>query len=154
MKPDVPATPFKVDDPTSTWTSSYDSPETPVGQLTSTIHSSAQEMANVASLTRRGHRSPSSTAGGTAHWDGSATAGQQIPTSLHQYKTQNVQQNMFQQQVNQVDLEQLLESLVKARVHSMRLRSFGNKPEATNKGCTITSKRGHNNCNRISKQLK
>ena len=117
MKPDVPATPFKVDDPTSTWTSSYDSPETPVGQLTSTIHSSAQEMANVASLTRRGHRSPSSTAGGTAHWDGSATAGQQIPTSLHQYKTQNVQQNMFQQQVNQVDpeqLEQFLESMVKA----------------------------------------
>ena len=87
MKRDVPATPFKVDCPTSTWTSSSDSPEIPVGQLTGTIQSSAQEMANVTSLTRRGQRSSSSTAGGAAHWDGSAPAGQQIPTSLHQYNT-------------------------------------------------------------------
>jgi hypothetical protein len=107
--------------PSSTWTSSSGSAEVPVEQLTSTIQSSAQEMANITSLTRRGQRSFSSSASGTAQWDGSATAGQQIPTSLHQYNTQNVQQNMFQQQVNQVDpeqLEKLLESLVKARVEN------------------------------------
>ena len=53
--------------------------------------------------------------------------GVQLPTGLHQYNTQHLQQNMVKQQVNQVDpeqLEQLLESLVKARVennyHQMR----------------------------------
>ena len=127
MKRDARATPFKINGPTSTWTSSSDSPENPVGQLTHATQSSAQEVAEMSSMTRRGQRSSSSTAGGAAHGDGSSTAGQQIPTGLHLYNTQNIQQNMYQQQVNQVEpeqLEQLLESLVKARVennyHQMR----------------------------------
>ena len=77
-------------------------------------------------LAKRGQRSSSSNAGRAAQQGGSTSAGQQIP-SLHQYNTQNVQQNLFQQQVNQVDpeqLEQLLYSLVRARVennyHRMR----------------------------------
>ena len=78
-------------------------------------------------LAKRGQRSSSSTAGGAAQQGGSASTGQQILPSLHQYNAQNVQQNLFQQQVNQVDpeqLEQLLDSLVRARVensyHQMR----------------------------------
>ena len=61
----------------------------------------------MSSMTRRGQRSPSSTAGGAAHVDGSSTARQQVPTGLHQYNTENIQQNMLQQQVHQVDPEQL-----------------------------------------------
>ena len=127
MKCDVPATPFKVDGPNSTWTSSSESPENPVGQLSTTIQASSQEMANMTTLAKRGQRSSSPTAGGAAQQGGSASTGQQILPSLHQYNTQNVQPNLFQQQVNQVDpeqLEQLLDSLVRARVensyHQMR----------------------------------
>ena len=121
MKRDVPATPFKVG-PNSTWTS----PENPVGQLATMTQAGAQEVAAMTTLARRGQRSSSSNAGGAAQQGGSTSTGQQIPPSLHQYNTQNVQ-NLFQQQVNQVDpeqLEQLLDSLVRARVensyHQMR----------------------------------
>ena len=65
MKQDVPATPFKVDGPNSTWTSSSDAPENPLGQLSTTIQASSQEMANMTTLAKRGQRSSSSTAGGT-----------------------------------------------------------------------------------------
>ena len=126
MKLDVPATPFKVHGPNSTWTSSSDSPENPVGQLATMTQAGAQEVATMTTLAKRGQRSSSSNAGGAAQQGGSTSTGQQIP-SLHQYNTQNVQQNWFQQQVNQVDseqLEQLLDSLVRARVennyHRMR----------------------------------
>ena len=88
MKRDVPATPFKVDGPNSTWTSSSESPENPVGQLSTTIQASSQEVANMTTLAKRGQKSSSSTAGGAAQQGGSASAGQQIPPSLHQYNTQ------------------------------------------------------------------
>ena len=97
MKRDALATPFKIDGPTSTWTSSSDSPENPVSQLTHATQTSTQEVAVMSSMTRRGQRSSSSTAGGAAQGDGSSTAGQQVPTGLHQYNFQNIQQNMFQQ---------------------------------------------------------
>ena len=107
MKRDGPATPFKVDGPNSTWTSSSDSLENPVGQLATMTQAGAQEVATMTTLAKRGQRSSSSNAGGAAQQDGSTSTGQQIPPSLHQFNTQNVQQNLFQQQVNQVDPEQL-----------------------------------------------
>jgi hypothetical protein len=54
MKRDVPATPFEVDGPNSTWTSS-DSPENPVGQLATMTQAGAQEVATMTTLAKRGH---------------------------------------------------------------------------------------------------
>ena len=81
MKRDVPATPFKVDGPNSTWTS----PENPVGQLATMTQAGAQEVATMTTLARRGQRSSSSNAGGAAQQGGSTSTGQQVPPSLHQY---------------------------------------------------------------------
>ena len=101
-------------------------------------------------LAKQGQRSSSSNAGGAAQQGGSASTGQQVPPNLHQYNTQNVQQNLFQQQVNQVDpeqLEQLLDSLVRARVensyHQMReaarqeIEHIKQQAETTKRHCRI-----------------
>ena len=127
MKREVPATPFKVDGPNSTWTSSTESPEKmadqPSGQsammpISDQPANPAQEATAVANRPKRGQGSAGAS-GGSAQWGGSSASGQQIPPSLHQHNT--IQQHMYQQQVNQIDpvqLEQLLESLVNAKAEA------------------------------------
>ena len=127
MKREVPATPFKVDGPNSTWTSSTESPEKmadqPSGQsammpISDQPANPAQEATTVANRPKRGQGSAGAS-GGSAQWGGSSASGQQIPPSLHQHNT--IQQHMYQQQVNQIDpvqLEQLLESLVNAKAEA------------------------------------
>ena len=118
MKRVVPATPFKVDGPNSTWTSSTDSPEKLVEQMSiygNQPDDPAQEVATVTKVSKRGQGSASA-AGGSAHWGGSTESGHQ---SLRRHNT--IQQNMYQQQINQIDpaqLDQLLESLVKAKAEA------------------------------------
>eukprot|EP00435_Cladocopium_sp_Y103_P028471 s1173_g7.t1 len=128
MKREVPATPFKVDGPNTTWTSSTDSPEKPADQLSgqpatmSAINNQpanpAQEAVSLASRAKRGQGSAAAS-GGSAQWGGSTASGHQIPPGLHQHNT--IQQHMYQQQVNQIDpmqLEQLSESLVNAKAEA------------------------------------
>ena len=78
MKRDVPATPFKVDGPNSTWTSSSELPENPVGQLATMTRAGAQEMATMTTLAKQGQRSSLSNAGGAAQQGGSASTGQLV----------------------------------------------------------------------------
>ena len=97
MKRDVPATPFEVDGPNSTWTSSSDSPENPVGQLPTMTQAGAQEVATMTTPAKRGQRSSSPNAGGAAQQGGSTPTGQQIPPSLHQYNMQQLQHEKSKQ---------------------------------------------------------
>ena len=128
MKREVPATPFKVDGPNSTWTSSTDSPEKLAeqqSQQAAIMHIShqpanpTQEAISLANRLKRGQGSAAAS-GGSAQWGGSSASGQHgVPPSLHQHNT--IQQHMYQQQVNQIDptqLEQLLESLVNAKAEA------------------------------------
>ena len=78
MKRDVPTTPFKIDGPNSTWTSSSELPENPVGQLTTMTRAGAQEMATMTTLAKQGQRSSSSNAGGAAQQGGSVSTGQLV----------------------------------------------------------------------------
>ena len=134
MKREVPATPFKVDGPNSTWTSSTDSPEKLAeqqSQQAAVMHISdqpanpTQEAISLANRLKRGQGSAAAS-GGSAQWGGSSASGQHgVPPSLHQHNT--IQQHMYQQQVNQIDptqLEHLLESLVnvKAEANYQQLR--------------------------------
>ena len=131
MKREVPATPFKVVGNDGSFTTSSESPQMtsegveqgpPMIQdqpATSAMQACASsDLRRGSQTTGTGH---SSQRGGGSH------ASQGIPPSLHQHNTQNIQQTTYQQQVNQIDpqqLDQLLESLVRARVengyHHMR----------------------------------
>jgi len=128
MKREVPATPFKVDGPNSTWTSSTDSPEklaeqqsgpAPMMHISDQPANPTQEAISLANKLKRGQGSAAAS-GGSAQWGGSSASGQHgISPSLHQHNT--IQQHMYQQQVNQIEpaqLEQLLEPLANAKAEA------------------------------------